>query len=122
MAAGRGIACDEHGFLTDFVDGSDMMIWITQGDIVDRTREHLVDTDRGIVLYRRMLTEQAARVADGLDPIGVSRGRESVIELPQERNKYGDGARFLAESLDASHARFSPLHDQIVELLRIPTE
>jgi 5,5'-dehydrodivanillate O-demethylase len=110
---------DEHGFLTDFVDGGDIMTWVTQGAVADRTREHLVDTDRGIVMYRRMLGEQAARVAEGLDPLGVSRDRdESVIELPQERDKYGDGAQFLAESLDASHVRYSPLRDRIVELLR----
>ena len=43
-----------------------------------------------------------------------------MIELPQEREKYGDGAAFLAEALDASHVRYSPLRDQIVELLREP--
>ena len=110
---------DERGFILDFVDGSDIMTWVTQGAIADRTREHLVDTDRGIVMYRRLLLEQAARVADGVDPMGVSRDpEEKVIDLTQEREKYGDGARFLVESLDASHVRYSPLRDQIVELLR----
>jgi 5,5'-dehydrodivanillate O-demethylase len=110
---------DGQDFIVDFVDGTDIMTWVAQGTIADRTREHLVDTDRGIVMYRRMLVEQAARVADGLDPMGVSRDPgEQVIDLPQERDKYGDGARFLAESLDASHVRYSPLRDQIAELLR----
>jgi 5,5'-dehydrodivanillate O-demethylase len=108
-------------FLVDFVDGGDIMTWVTQGPIADRTRELLVDTDRGIVLYRRMLLREAARVAQGLDPLGVVRdGDDEVIELAQERDKYGDGAGFLAEALDATHVRYSPLRDRIVELLREP--
>ncbi len=44
---------DERGeFLVDFVDGGDIMAWVSQGAIADRTRELLVDTDRGVVLLR----------------------------------------------------------------------
>jgi hypothetical protein len=43
-----------------------------------------------------------------------------VIELAQESNKYGQGAAFLAETLDASHVRYSPLREQIIEFLREP--
>jgi 5,5'-dehydrodivanillate O-demethylase len=112
---------DEHGYIVDFVDGGDIMTWVSQGPIADRTRELLVDTDRGIVLLRRMLLREADRVAAGLDPLGVSRMEdEAVIELTQEENKYGDGAAFLAEALDATHVRYSPLREQIIELLRVP--
>lgn len=109
---------DERGFIVDFVDGGDIMTWISQGAIADRTREMLVDTDRGIVLYRRMLTEQAERATNGEDPLGVVRGNEDIIALPQEAEKYGDGEAFLAEALDATHVRYSPLRDQIIELLQ----
>jgi 5,5'-dehydrodivanillate O-demethylase oxygenase subunit len=110
---------DERGrFLVDFVDGGDIMTWVTQGPIADRTRELLTATDRGVVLYRRLLLEQLDRVAQGDDPLGVLRGGEDkIIDLPQEREKYGDGAAFLAEALDASHARYSPLRNDIVALL-----
>jgi 5,5'-dehydrodivanillate O-demethylase len=111
---------DDGRFLVDFVDGGDIMTWVTQGPIADRTRELLVDTDRGIVLYRRMLLREAERVAQGLDPLGVAREGDDVIELAQEGDKYGDGAGFLAEALDATHVRYSPLRDRIVELLREP--
>jgi 5,5'-dehydrodivanillate O-demethylase len=112
---------DELGFLLDFVDGGDVMTWVTQGPIADRTREMLVDTDRGILLLRRLYLEQIERVAAGQDPLGVKRGIEidEVIELAQEQHKYGDGAAFLAESLDASHVRYSPLRARIVELLSL---
>jgi 5,5'-dehydrodivanillate O-demethylase len=110
---------DEQGFILDFVDGGDIMTWVTQGAIADRTRELLTDTDRGIVLLRRLLFEQIDRVRDGLDPLGVIRSRDGddVIELPQENEKYGDGGAFLAETIEASHVRHSPLRDQIRELL-----
>jgi 5,5'-dehydrodivanillate O-demethylase len=110
---------DERGFIVDFVDGGDIMTWVTQGAIADRTRELLTDTDRGIVLLRRLLFEQIEEVRGGNDPLGVLRPPrgEAMIELPQEREKYGDGAAFLAETIDASHVRYSPLRAQIIELL-----
>ena len=118
---------DERGdFVVDFVDGGDIMVWVTQGEIADRTRELLVDTDRGIALYRRMLLEQAGAVARGEDPLGVRRpgagaGEPDVIDLPQERDKYGDGAAFLADAIRASHVRHSPLREDIAALLSQPT-
>jgi 5,5'-dehydrodivanillate O-demethylase len=114
--------CDERGFILDFVDGGDIMTWVTQGAIADRTQELLTDTDRGVVMLRRLLLDQLEVVAAGGDPLGVLRepAGDEVIELPQEREKYGDGAEFLAESITASHVRYSPLRDRILELLAEP--
>jgi 5,5'-dehydrodivanillate O-demethylase len=111
---------DERGdFLLDFVDGGDIMTWVSQGAIADRTREMLVDTDSGVVLLRRLLFEQIERVRAGEDPLGVVRSPEEneIIELPQERDKYGKGDAFLAESIAMSHVRYSPIRDQILRLL-----
>jgi len=111
---------DERGdFIVDYVDGQDIMTWVTQGAIADRTREHLAASDRGIVLLRELLFEQLARVERGLDPLGVVRDPEEnrIIDLPQERNKYRDGEDFLAEALDLSHVRYSPLRGEIARLL-----
>jgi 5,5'-dehydrodivanillate O-demethylase len=111
---------DERGeFLVDFVDGQDIMAWVTQGEIADRTRETLGTADRGIVLYRRLLVEQLEAIQAGRDPLGVIRdpARNQVIELPQERDKFRDGAGFLAETLEMSHVRYSPLKEQIRGLL-----
>jgi 5,5'-dehydrodivanillate O-demethylase len=107
---------DEHGeFLVDFVDGQDIMAWVTQGEIADRTRETLGNADRGIVLYRRLLLEQIEHIRAGRDPLGVIRdpAKNQLIELPQERDKFRDGVGFLAETLDMSHVRHSPLKEQI---------
>jgi 5,5'-dehydrodivanillate O-demethylase len=118
---------DERGeFLLDFVDGQDIMAWVTQGAIADRTRERLGAADRGIALYRRLLLEQLERVRAGEDPLGVIRdpARNQIIELPQECDKFRDGARFLAETLEMSHARYSPLKDLLLELFarRLPDD
>jgi 5,5'-dehydrodivanillate O-demethylase len=109
---------DERGeFLVDFVDGGDIMAWVTQGRIADRTRETLGSSDRGIALYRRLLLEQAERVRAGEDPLGVLREEHAILELPQERNKYGGGAQFLLKSIENGHGRHSPLKEQVRALL-----
>jgi len=49
---------DKNGeFILDFVDGGDIMAWVTQGPLADRTRERLVASDEGVILYRRLLGE-----------------------------------------------------------------
>jgi 5,5'-dehydrodivanillate O-demethylase len=45
----------------------------TQGVIADRTREHLAESDRGIVMLRRKLREDIDAVASGKDPLYVTR-------------------------------------------------
>jgi 5,5'-dehydrodivanillate O-demethylase len=74
-------------FITDSVNGQDMMVMIMQGAVTDHTREHLAESDKGVALYRRTLLEQAERVARGEDPLGVVRdpGKNTpFIELPRE--------------------------------------
>lgn len=61
----------------DLILAQDIMAWETQGAITDRTQEQLGASDRGIVMLRRMLTEQIEAVARGEDPIGVRRGEET---------------------------------------------
>jgi 5,5'-dehydrodivanillate O-demethylase len=80
---------DENGrFMVETVSGQDMMVWITQGEISDRTTERLGWSDKGIILYRSMLMEQMERVARGEDPLGVIRDpavNYPMLEIPRER-------------------------------------
>ena len=110
-------------FIVDYVDGQDIMTWVTQGAIADRTREQLVASDRGVVMLRELLFEQIERVGRGLDPMGVIRDpvENRIVELPQESNKYRGGAGFLAETLELSHVRYSPLRGEILRLLEAGT-
>jgi 5,5'-dehydrodivanillate O-demethylase len=48
--------------------GQDRIVWETQGVVFDRTIETLGASDRGIVMFRRMLAEQIDRVERGEDP------------------------------------------------------
>ena len=66
------------------VTGQDVMVWVSQGAIMDRTTERLGDTDRGIIAYRKMLFEQLELVEAGKDPINTFRDPEQnkCIDLP----------------------------------------
>lgn len=62
----------------------DRVAWETQGTITDRSREVLGASDRGIVLFRRMLSEQIDRVERGEDPtVAVVRDqdRDKIIDF-----------------------------------------
>jgi 5,5'-dehydrodivanillate O-demethylase len=63
----------------------DQMALETQGAIYDRSNENLGLSDRGIVLYRRMLDEQIALVEEGKDPtLAVVRdpAKNRLIDFP----------------------------------------
>ena len=79
---------DEKGeLIPDLVNHQDFVAWITQGANAKREIEHLGESDRGIILYRKVLKEQAQIVGDGGDPMGVVRNPETNrrIDLPLER-------------------------------------
>jgi 5,5'-dehydrodivanillate O-demethylase len=59
----------------------DMMAWVTQGTIADRTVEHLGSSDRGVILYRKVIDEMISRVADGEDPLGVFRDPKDDVQI-----------------------------------------
>jgi 5,5'-dehydrodivanillate O-demethylase oxygenase subunit len=63
----------EYELITQAFGSQDMMAWETQGPVVDRSQEHLGTSDRGIVLYRKLLREQIERVQHGEEPAGVIR-------------------------------------------------
>lgn len=51
----------------------DHMAWETQGPIANRGIEHLSYSDQGVVMYRRLLKQEIAKVLDGSDPMAVER-------------------------------------------------
>jgi 5,5'-dehydrodivanillate O-demethylase len=70
---------DEKGEpILDYVLGQDMAAWYSQGDMTDRSREKLGETDTGIILYRRLLKEQMDLVEDGGEPMNVFRDPEQM--------------------------------------------
>ena len=76
---------NENGEWNDHVLGTqDHMVFENQEPILDRTKEKLGSTDRGIVLYREMLMEQMDIVEQGGEPMNVFRDpvANECIEFP----------------------------------------
>jgi 5,5'-dehydrodivanillate O-demethylase len=72
------------GWITTHIMNQDFAAWTGQGAIADRTREHLGESDRGIIMMRRRLLEEAEVVARGGEPKAVIRDpeRNVRVELP----------------------------------------
>jgi 5,5'-dehydrodivanillate O-demethylase len=108
---------DERGrHRVDYVEGQDMMAWVTQGRYTDRTLEHLGRSDVGVTMLRRLVKEQMTKVAEGEDPMGVIREPHERIDLPCEKNKFDAGAAFALDFIDMASSRFSPQVDALKKL------
>ncbi len=100
----------------NFTDAQDIMAWVTQGRIADRTKECLGASDKGIALYRRILLRELERMESGKDPLGVIRDPAAKnIELPIERGKnmHADGFRKVT---GRNAVAFSPIYEELVEV------
>jgi 5,5'-dehydrodivanillate O-demethylase len=102
-------------FIVDNIDGQDMMVWITQGAVADRTREHLGASDKGVSMYRRLLRREIKKMEQGLDPMGVVRdpAKNRCIDLPNERNKHHNSDGFASFML-RTHAKYAPIANDLV--------
>ncbi len=109
---------DDGRLVDDTIDAQDNLAWVIQGSVMDRSQEHLGESDRGLILYRRMLQEQMQIVEDGGEPMCVIRdpGKNIVLTLPTEENKMGAGRKFSRTVFAATHARYSPNATQIEAL------
>jgi 5,5'-dehydrodivanillate O-demethylase len=107
---------DDGRHRTDYVEGQDIMAWVTQGKVTDRTVEHLGRSDIGVMQLRRMFKAEMAKVANGEDPLGVIREQHERIDLPCEKNKFHAGAQFALDFIDMASSRFSPQADALKKL------
>lgn len=74
----------------------------SQGLIHDRTREFLGTSDRGVVMFRKVLRDAIAAVEDGRDPIGVIRdpAKNGIIRFDADKN-FSDGTTKPPEIVSA---------------------
>jgi 5,5'-dehydrodivanillate O-demethylase len=109
---------DENGnHIVDYIEGQDVMAWVTQGDITDRTAEHIGKSDLGVIMLRRMFREQMSLVEEGEDPtVGFTREQHERIELPCEKDKFGAGLDFALSWIDMGSSRYSPAKDDLIKL------
>jgi len=104
--------------ITDYVEGQDVMAWVSQGEIVDRTQEHLGRSDAGVAMLRKMFKENMQRVEEGKDPLGTIRIHHDCIELPCEKDKFGAGTAFTDQWITGGSMRYAPIRDQLLALHR----
>ena len=73
----------------DKIANQDFIAWVSQGAISDRVNEHLTATDQGVILYHKLLLDNAQKVADGDDPLGIIRDpaeNEPWVVVPREQH------------------------------------
>lgn len=110
---------DDRGeHIVDYIEGQDIMAWVTQGDINDRTAEHLGKSDIGVIKLRKMFREQMALVAEGKDPtVGFTREPHDRVGLPCEKDKFGvDYTEFALSWISGGSSRYSPAMDQLKKM------
>ena len=107
---------DDGTFIVDYIEGQDVMAWVTQGEVADRTKEKITKSDVGVIACRRMFRDAMAAVAEGKDPIAVVREPHDAIKLPLERSKFGRGAEFASDWIDNGSMRYSPIAAEMKQL------
>ncbi|MGH7844958.1 MAG: Rieske 2Fe-2S domain-containing protein [Candidatus Binatia bacterium] len=83
----------------NLVAAQDSMAWETQGPIADRRHEHLGVSDEGIIMFRKLLSEQIDVVARGGEPVGIIRDakKNTLVEL-----------NVINQRIGLNHQRLSP--------------
>jgi 5,5'-dehydrodivanillate O-demethylase len=102
---------DEDGkLIADTIPKQDMIGWVGQGPVSDRTREHLTASDKGVIMYHKLLVENMDRVERGEDPMGTIRDRaenEPMVDIRRE----GDGMRAFEVRYDNYFEKIRDLAD-----------
>ncbi|HTI86141.1 MAG TPA: Rieske 2Fe-2S domain-containing protein [Alphaproteobacteria bacterium] len=70
----------------------------SQGPIHDRTREFLATSDRGVVMWRKLMLDSIKAVAAGGDPHGVRRGASDDIVHFDAGKNFSDHEQALASA------------------------
>lgn len=75
---------DAGRWITSHVINQDIVSWVGQGAIADRTREKLGSSDKGIAMLRKRLFDDLDSIGRGRDPSGLIRDAEraACVELP----------------------------------------
>jgi 5,5'-dehydrodivanillate O-demethylase len=102
------------GQFADYILAQDMLAWPAQGPIVDRSVERLAGSDRGLLLYRRMLLEEIEKCERGEDPINVFRDPSDNEYIPLATHDYGHN---MTLNMDAVRRKPSGNFSPITELL-----
>jgi 5,5'-dehydrodivanillate O-demethylase oxygenase subunit len=75
----------------DDIPAQDMLAWVAQGPVSDRTGEHLATSDRGVALYHKLLFDNMETVKHGDDPMATVRDSSKnfpMIQMPREKKSH----------------------------------
>ena len=81
-------------WITSHVMNQDFAAWAGQGELADRSKEHLGRSDRGVIMMRRRFLDDLGAVAEGREPKGLVRDPQAneCIALPIfDREFFRDG-------------------------------
>ena len=82
-----------------FVNSQDRAVQEAMGPIVDRSKEHLGQTDRAVIMTRRMLLRAIDTVADGGTPPGVGESYYSARAIEDVLPDTESGIDALADRM-----------------------
>lgn len=115
---------DEDGRVTwpimDVFGMHDMVMWHARGPIVDRSTEELDESDRGMVLHRRLLQENIDAVQRGEDPLGIIRDPARNVCVRLTGDAYTGQRQRAAQNFGNPADRYDPVVAQVRELLAEP--
>ncbi|HEY3688104.1 MAG TPA: aromatic ring-hydroxylating dioxygenase subunit alpha [Streptosporangiaceae bacterium] len=60
-------------WIDSHVMNQDYIAWVGQDAIADRTKEHLGESDRGVIMLRKRMLDELDAIAAGRDPLGLIR-------------------------------------------------
>ncbi len=97
-------------WITSHVMNQDFTAWVGQGDLSDRSQEHLGRSDRGVIMMRKRFLDDLERIEKGEDPKAIYRdpATHGRIELPILERDYLSRGPTRAEANDPNFrmARF----------------
>jgi 5,5'-dehydrodivanillate O-demethylase len=116
---------DEQGeYILDFNSSQDWVSWYAQGEITDRTQEHLGFTDSIVIAFRRFFKEQIEVVQGGGEPINVFRepSENQCIEFDLAPSRNPDTLHYRQNYHKGTYIyddleRFAPDREIIAELI-----
>ncbi len=91
---------DENGrWISSHVINQDIVAWVGQGRIADRTKENLRSSDIGITMMRNRFFQEIDAVAAGKEPAGVIRSANAAacIALPNMAREFNTEGIALAD-------------------------
>jgi 5,5'-dehydrodivanillate O-demethylase len=91
-------------WISSHIINQDIIAWVGQGAIADRTQEHLGASDRGIIMIRKQWFEDMERVARGEDPKGLIRDPAMNVNV-----KLPDGSGKLRSGMSLEQMQADPI-------------